>query len=74
MTREAEMFVENLQKGHNDERLINNPFYFIKFQSFCKCDEYKDVSLDYKYRPYYVLAEVGASQQLSKVMYEYKIF
>lgn len=42
-----------------EEALKATPFYFIKFQSFCKVERFTDKELKYDYAPYHVLAEVG---------------
>lgn len=58
-TQIVESKLETLLKSlQRENKVTTQSFFFIKFQSFCKCDKFNDVNLNYRYSPYYVLAEV----------------
>ena len=52
--QETRSEIEKLVKGKSDEALVQQPFYIVKFVTFCRCDVKED-----GFQPYYVLGEVG---------------
>ncbi len=79
--RELETFLEKLASANrgttkdiNENKIANQRWYFIKFQSFCKSDSNGDIKPNY--RPYFVLAEVALIEYTLKdgILKEYHSF